>query len=171
MLSAAAQLKTRFPACQFVLPQADSISDALIQFYLKKSAIDVTVVKHQQYDVMQCCNVIMTCSGTATLEIALLGIPMVICYKVNPLTYWLGRYLVKTPFIGLPNIIFGEGIVREYIQHDATPTNLANEVAYLLTDTNATQALCHHLNVVREKLGQGGGIQAMATLVLDMLPA
>ena len=170
MLSAAQQLKMRFPTCQFILPQADSISDELIGFYLNMADIDVRVIKHQQYDVMQCCDVIMTCSGTATLEIALMNIPMVICYKLNALTYWLGRYLVKTRFIGLPNIIFGEGIVRELIQHDATPENLANEVSRLLSNPSAAQMQRENLNIVREKLGQGGGIQTMAKLVFEMLP-
>ena len=112
----------------------------------------------------------MTCSGTATLEIALMNIPMVICYKLNALTYWLGRYLVKTRFIGLPNIIFGESIVRELIQHDATPENLVNEVAHLLSHPKTAQIQRENLNIVREKLGQGGGIQTMAKLVLEMLP-
>jgi len=170
MLSAAQQLKMRFPTCQFILPQADSISDELIGFYLNMADIDVRVIKHQQYDVMQCCDVIMTCSGTATLEIALMNIPMVICYKLNALTYWLGRYLVKTRFIGLPNIIFGEGIVRELIQHDATPENLANEVSHLLSNPKTAQIQRENLNLVREKLGQGGGIQTMAKLVFEMLP-
>jgi lipid-A-disaccharide synthase len=170
MLPAAQQLKMRFPTCQFILPQADSISDELIGFYLNMADIDVRVIKHQQYDVMQCCDVIMTCSGTATLEIALMNIPMVICYKLNALTYWLGRYLVKTRFIGLPNIIFGEGIVRELIQHDATPENLANEVSRLLSNPSAAQMQRENLNIVREKLGQGGGIQTMAKLVFEMLP-
>ena len=170
MLSAAQQLKMRFPTCQFILPQADSISDELIGFYLNMADIDVRVIKHQQYDVMQCCDVMMTCSGTATLEIALMNIPMVICYKLNALTYWLGRYLVKTRFIGLPNIIFGEGIVRELIQHDATPENLANEVLHLLSNPKTAQIQRENLNLVREKLGQGGGILTMAKLVLEMLP-
>ncbi len=170
MLSAAQQLKMRFPTCQFILPQADSISDELIEFYLNMADIDVRVIKHQQYDVMQCCDVMMTCSGTATLEIALMNIPMVICYKLNALTYWLGRYLVKTRFIGLPNIIFGEGIVRELIQHDATPENLANEVLHLLSNPKTAQIQRENLNIVREKLGQSGGIQTMAKLVLEMLP-
>ncbi len=170
MLSAAQQLKMRFPTCQFILPQADSISDELIEFYLNMADIDVRVIKHQQYDVMQCCDVMMTCSGTATLEIALMNIPMVICYKLNALTYWLGRYLVKTRFIGLPNIIFGEGIVRELIQHDATPENLANEVLHLLSNPKTAQIQRENLNLVREKLGQGGGILTMAKLVLEMLP-
>ncbi len=169
MLTAAEYLRVDFPNCQFVLPQADSISDALIQNYLKHTNVNVTVVKNQPYDVMQCCDAIMTCSGTATLEIALLGIPMVICYRLNALTYWLGRKLVKTRFIGLPNIIFGENIVRELIQDDATAENLAKEIHHLLTDSEAAQNLRADLEIVREKLGQGGGIQNMAALVKEML--
>jgi lipid-A-disaccharide synthase len=103
------------------------------------------------------------------LEIALLGIPMVICYRLNSLTYWLGRLLVKTRFIGLPNIVFGEQIVRELIQEDATAENLATEIHRLLTDSEAAQNCCADLEIVREKLGQGGGIQNMAALVCEMI--
>ncbi len=169
MLQAAERLKIDFPNAQFILPQADSLSDNLIQSYLKHSNINVTVIKNQPYDVMQCCNAIMTCSGTATLEIALLGIPMVICYRLNLLTYQLGKWLVKTRFIGLPNIIFGEQIVRELIQDDATAENLANEIKRLLTDSEAIQNCRADLEIVREKLGKGGGIQNIAALVLEML--
>ncbi len=169
MLAAAERLKVDFPNSQFIFPQADSLPDDLIQGYLKHANIRVTVIKNQPYDVMQCCDAIMTCSGTATLEIALLGIPMVICYRLNSLTYWLGKQLVKTRFIGLPNIIFGQGIVRELIQHDATAENLAAEIKRLLTDSEVAQNCRADLAIVREKLGAGGGIQNMATLVLEMI--
>ncbi|MDD5753689.1 MAG: lipid-A-disaccharide synthase, partial [Methylococcales bacterium] len=167
MLEAAEHLKVDFQNCQFILPQADSLPDDLIQHYLNQAKVSVTVIKNQPYDVMQCCDAIMTCSGTATLEIALLGIPMVICYRLNSLTYWLGRLLIKTRFIGLPNIVFGDGIVRELIQHDATAENLANEIHRLLTDSEAAQNCRADLEIVREKLGQGGGIQNMTALVLE----
>lgn len=171
MLEAAHKLKLDFPTAQFILPQADSLSDSLIQYYLNRANVNVTVIKNQPYDVMQCCDAIMTCSGTATLEIALLGIPMVICYRLNPLTYFLGKMLVKTRFIGLPNIIFGELIVRELIQNDATAQNLAIEIKRLLTDSENGQNCHADLEIVREKLGQGGGIQNMVQLVKEMLNA
>ena len=171
MLEAAQKLKTDFPTAQFILPQADSLPDSLIQNYLTRAKVNVTVIKNQPYDVMQCCDAIMTCSGTATLEIALLGIPMVICYRLNSLTYFLGKMLVKTRFIGLPNIIFGESIVRELIQHAATAQNLATEITHFLTNKEAAQNCRTDLEVVREKLGQGGGIQNMAQLVKEMLHA
>ncbi|MDD2863101.1 MAG: lipid-A-disaccharide synthase [Methylococcales bacterium] len=171
MLDAALKLKVDFPNAQFILPQADSLPDSLIRNYLNRVKVNVTVIKNQPYDVMQCCDAIMTCSGTATLEIALLGIPMVICYRLNSLTYFLGKMLVKTRFIGLPNIIFGESIVRELIQNEATAQNLATEITHFLTNKEAAQNCRTDLEIVREKLGQGGGIQNMAQLVREMLHA
>ena len=169
MLEAAALLYERFPDCQFVLPQADSISDELPAEYLTATSVKVTVIKEQPYDVMQCCDAIMTTSGTATLEIALLTVPMVICYKLSPLTYWLGRLLVKTKFIGLPNIVAGKSIVREFIQHEATAENLATEVARMITDEDYCATMRENLRDVKQRLGQGGGSKNMALLALEML--
>jgi lipid-A-disaccharide synthase len=170
MLEAAKLLREQIPDCQFVLPQAESIPDSLLMAYLLNyDDLNVRVIKHQPYDVMQCCKAIMTCSGTATLEIALLGIPMVICYRLNSITYLLGRLLIKTPFIGLPNIIFGQCIIKEFIQDDVTPKNLSNEIYRLLSDDNAAQQLCANLAIVKKKLGDGGGITQMANLVIEML--
>jgi lipid-A-disaccharide synthase len=169
MLEAAALLHERFADCQFILPQADSISDDLLAEYLTDAPVKVTVIKQQPYDVMQCCDAIMTTSGTATLEIALLTVPMVICYKLSPLTYWLGRLLVKTKFIGLPNIVAGKGIVKEFIQHEATAENLATEVARMLTDEDYCATMRENLAEVKQRLGQGGGSKNMALLALEML--
>lgn len=169
MLAAAALLHERFPDCQFILPQADSISDELLAEYLINAPVKVRVIKQQAYDVMQCCDAVMTTSGTATLEIALLTIPMVICYKLAPITYWLGRLLVKTPFIGLPNIVAGKAIVQEFIQHEATANNLAAEIERILTDKAYSEMMRENLQIVKQQLGQGGGSKNMATLVLEML--
>ncbi|MDO9162763.1 MAG: lipid-A-disaccharide synthase [Methylococcaceae bacterium] len=169
MLAAAEQLQVSFPGIQFVLPQADSISDALLQTYLKSSNINVTVVKNQPYDVIQCCDAVMTTSGTATLEISLLTVPMVIVYKLAPITYWLGRWLVNIPFIGLPNIVAGKAIVKELIQHEATPKNLAVEVQRILSDVQYAAQMRENLSQVKQLLGQGGGSKNMAELALEML--
>ena len=169
MLKAAEQLKSQFPDVQFLLPQADSISDALLQSYLNQSELAITVVKHQPYDVIQCCDVVMTTSGTATLEIALLGIPMVITYKLSPFTYYLGRLLVNIPFIGLPNIVVGKAIIKELIQHAASPENLVKELSLILTDITYAEQIRHNLEQVKQQLGAGGGSKNMADLALEML--
>ncbi len=169
MLAAAEKLAQSHDHIQFILPQADSITDELLQAYLKNSSVNIKVIKHQPYDVIQCCNAIMTASGTATLEIALLQIPMVIAYKLSAITYFLGKYLVNTKFIGLPNIIAGKSIVKELIQHDVTEENLVDEVSRILKDNNYRERMLAELGIVKEKLGQGGGSKNMADLVVQML--
>lgn len=165
MLAAAEKLT----AVQFILPQADSVTDELLENYLRPSRLKITVVKNQAYDVIQCCDAVMTTSGTATLEVALLGVPMVICYKLAPVTYWLGRLLVKTPFIGLPNIILGKSFIKEFIQHEANPENLAAELKRFLSDKNYSDSMRADLKLVKQRLGQGGGSKNMAILALEML--
>jgi lipid-A-disaccharide synthase len=169
MLAAAEQLAQSHKGIQFLLPQADSITDELLQSYLQDAAIKVNVIKSQPYDVIQCCDAIMTTSGTATLEISLLKTPMVIAYKLSAITYFLGKYLVNTKFIGLPNIIAGKGIVKELIQHDATGENLATEINQILGDTAYRKNMISELTSVKEKLGQGGGSKNMADLAAKML--
>ncbi|EIC29917.1 lipid-A-disaccharide synthase [Methylomicrobium album BG8] len=169
MLKAAETIAGRVPGAQFILPQAGTIADEMLNDYLQTSPLKITVVKGQPYDVMQCCDAIMTTSGTASLEIALLGVPMVIAYKLSPLTYWLGRLLVKTPFIGLPNIVAGKGIVKELIQHEASAENLADEMGKILTDAGYAGQMRENLQSVKACLGQGGGSKNMALLALEML--
>jgi lipid-A-disaccharide synthase len=169
MLAAAEKLQTGSPDIQFILPQADPISDELLEGYICQSPVKITVIKNQPYDVIQCCDAVMTTSGTASLEIALLTVPMVITYKLASLTYWLGRWLVKTPFIGLPNIVLGKSIVKELIQHEATAGNLAAEVKRILTDKTYAEEMRANLIKVKEQLGQGGGSKNMAQLALEML--
>ena len=169
MLMAAERLHAEIPNVQFILPQADSISDALLNTYLSVSSCHITVIKYQPYDVMQCCDVIMTTSGTATLEVALMTIPMVITYKLATITYWLGRWLVNTPFIGLPNIVLGKLAIKELIQHAATPENIAAEVIRILLDKSYADEMRANLLLVKAQLGQGGGSKNMANLALEML--
>jgi lipid-A-disaccharide synthase len=169
MIEAAVQLQQQFPACQFILPQADSITDELLSAYLQDAPITVTVIKQQPYDVIQCCDAVMTSSGTATLEIALLTVPMLIVYKLSSITYWLGRWLVKTPFIGLPNIVAGKAIVREFIQQQANADNLASEIRHILTDDVYRETMKENLLAIKQQLGEGGGSKNMALLALEML--
>ncbi|MGZ8193782.1 MAG: lipid-A-disaccharide synthase, partial [Methylobacter sp.] len=169
MLKAAEKLQTSLPGLQFILPQADSISDELLEGYLNQSPVKITVVKNQPYDAIQCCDAVMTTSGTATLEIALLTVPMVIAYKLSPLTYWLGRWLVNTLFIGLPNIVAGRSVIKEFIQQEATVENLAAEIKRILTDEIYANEMRENLRQVKEQLGQGGGSKNMAELALALL--
>jgi lipid-A-disaccharide synthase len=169
MLAAAAILAAQRPELQFVLPQADSISDAELAEHLANSAVAIHIVKQQPYDAIQCCDAVMTTSGTASLEIALLGVPMVIVYRLAAFSYWLGKRLVKIPFIGLPNIIAGKAIVKELIQEQLNAENLATEILNLLADGDYRQRCISALQDVKHQLGDGGGSKNMAQLALEML--
>jgi lipid-A-disaccharide synthase len=170
ILESARRFSLEFPAARFLLFQAASVEDAAISAKLAGVAgLDLQVIRGQDYDALQCCDTVITVSGTATLEIALLGIPMVIVYRLAPLSYWLGRLLVKVPFIGLPNILAGKGIVREFIQHEATPANIAGEIARILQDSIYSESQRQALLTIRDKLGDRNGSAVLARLAADML--
>jgi lipid-A-disaccharide synthase len=169
MLQAAEQVAAHNPHVQFILPQADSVDSELLQHYLEQIALSVQTIKGEPYDVIQCCDVVLTSSGTATLEVALLGVPMVIVYKLSGLTYWLARLLVKIPFIGLPNIIAGREIVKEYIQHQANASALAAELIKILKNTDYSKQIRSDLKLVQKQLGEGGGSANMAKLAIELL--
>lgn len=169
MLQAVRLLAQRYPELQFVLPQADSVSDEQLQAYMQGFNVPVKVVKQQAYDAIQCCDAVMTTSGTASLEIALLQVPMLIAYRLSALSYWLGKRLVKIPYIGLPNIIAGKTVAKELIQQQATAENMADEIDRLLYDSAYREGVLLELARVKWLLGAGGGSKNMAELALTML--
>ena len=162
-------MTARFAGIQFVLLQADSISDEALGAYLQGSRQPIKVVRGQIYNVLQCCDAVITTSGTATLEVALMGVPMAIIYRLAALTYVIGRLLIRVPYIGLPNIIVGRRIVQEFIQHEATAAGIFSEIERILTDRVYADSMRQALLTVKQKLGAGGGSENMAKLALEML--
>jgi lipid-A-disaccharide synthase len=168
MLAAAALLKKRFSDLRFVLPLASSIERSLVDGLLAGAGVEVTIVQGKNYDVMQVCDAIIAASGTVTLEIALLGIPEVIIYKVAPLTYAVGKRLVKVAHMGIGNIVAGERVVPELLQHEAEPVPISDAIGRYLTDGGYRDTVVAKLRAVREKLGTPGASQRVATLALGM---
>lgn len=155
---------------QFVLPLANTIKqDDLLPFQSAIDALSVSIVQDQFYDVIQSCDVILTSSGTATLEIGLLEVPMVIIYKTSALTFFIGRHLVSLKHIGLVNIIPGKEVAKEYLQEDAKPALIAKEALHLLNDKYYYQSMQHELSLLRAQLGNGNGSKNVAKLAWNML--
>jgi lipid-A-disaccharide synthase len=171
ILESAALLRQRFPDLQFILPLAPSLAAADVTPYLESSGLDVKVVEGMAYDVIQVCDAIITVSGTVTLEIALLEVPMVIIYRVSPLTYAVGKRLIRVDHIGICNIVAGERVVRELVQHDAEPAWIVEEISCILTDDVYARQMREKLAGVRGKLGSGGGSAKVARLAMEMLTA
>lgn len=174
LLKTAARLREHNPEIQFLLPRASTISEQDLAPYLSHAhgadePLNIRIVSGRSRDIMRACDVIATASGTVTLEIALTGTPMVIIYKVALLTYLIVGRMLKIDHIGLCNIVAGERIVPELIQHQARPDRIASEVQGLLDDPAQAQAMRDKLASVREKLGAAGGDQDIGTLVVEML--
>ncbi|KAA0892035.1 lipid-A-disaccharide synthase [Oryzomonas rubra] len=166
IVDAAVLLKKRFPDAQFVLPVASTLHDDDITPQLTAAGLEAAITRERIHDLIRACDAVISVSGTVTLEIALVGTPMVIIYKLSPLTYHLAKRMVKVDNIGLCNIVAGETVVKELIQNEANPALIADEVGSILTDAGYAGRIREKLAAVRERLGGGGASANVARLIL-----
>jgi len=169
MMKAAHILTERISPVQFVLPLADTLRHDFISDIVNQYSVDVTVVKDNVYDVIGVSDIVMVASGTATLETALLETPMVIVYKVSPVSYFIGRLIINVDHIGMVNIIAGKKVVPEFIQNDATPENIANGIYDILSNTPKMDIIKRDLGQIREKLGSPGAAARAAELAYEII--
>jgi lipid-A-disaccharide synthase len=109
-------------------------------------------------------------SGTVTLEAALYGMPMVIIYKVSPLSYWIGRALIRgVDHIGLANLVAGHGVVPELIQQDANAKKISETVLSMLSDGDRLEGIKRQLLNIRHRLGPPGASKRAADIALSMI--
>jgi lipid-A-disaccharide synthase len=103
------------------------------------------------------------------LDTAIMCVPMAIAYKVSLVSYWVGRMLIKVPYIGLVNLVAGEEVVPELIQHEVTAERLAREVELILEDREVRVKMKDKLKRVKEGLGRGGASERTAGIALEMM--
>ena len=166
LLDAADKLARREPKTQFILAQASTIHDNLLQTLLRQSPVPVTVVKGQASEVMAVSDLALVASGTATLQAAVVGTPMILLYRTTPLTFWLARFLIRVRWIGLVNLVAGRSVVPELIQSDATGQRLYEEALRILEDRSAYAEMKRSLAKVRADLGEPGASTRAAEVVL-----
>jgi lipid-A-disaccharide synthase len=155
---------------QFVLALAPGMNRSQISAYLRPG-IPMCVVEGATYDALGAADVAIVSSGTATVEAALMDAPMIVVYRVAPVTAAIARWLVRTQMFAMVNLIAGKRVVPELVQKDFTPERVANEAIRLLDSAEARTEMRRELATVREKLGPPGAIERAADIIAGMLAA
>ena len=169
LLDSTILLRKKMSELQFIIPLAPGISGTNLHPILRDGPAPIRVVNGFSYDVMALSDLIITASGTATLEAAILGKPMVIVYKVSSLTYWVARALIRVKHIGLVNLVAGKEIARELIQEEVNPERIAEEALRLLKDPVLYEKTIESMAEVRQSLGESGAASRAARIVLSLL--
>lgn len=154
----------------FLLPLAPTLTEedlGLSEHELRE--LSIKVVSGHRYELMADCDLVMAASGTVTLELALLGVPMVVAYRISPLTYFLGRLLITINFASLVNLVANREVVQELIQDDFTPDNLALALRAIWPGTERRGTMIRDLQEVSARLGSPGASLNAARLALDLL--
>ncbi len=144
----------------FVIPAARSVGTGAFDIARRARGVRVEIVDGRMYEALKASDAAVVVSGTATLETALMGVPMVIIYRMSGLSYGIGRALVDVPFIGLPNIIAGRKVATEFIQKDVRPENISEEILSILGDRDRRRAIIRTLKDLRAGLGKGAAKKA-----------
>jgi lipid-A-disaccharide synthase len=169
MIEAAQIISKKIPGAQYILPVADTLDEKTVTTMVAKSGINVKIAPGQIYDVLACCDLALVTSGTATLETGLMGVPMIIVYKVSLFSELIARMIIRQQHIGLVNIIAGKMIAPELLQRDANGPRIAAEALAILLNDRKKQEVITELNNIRAKLGAPGAARRAAQLACDML--
>ena len=168
LLAAAGLLAAELPVAVRII-RAPTVPRELLDEAVALSGLTVEIVENDRFAAVADSHVALCASGTATLEVGLLGTPMVMVYRLAAWTYALARLLVRLPNVALVNLVLGRRVVPELIQGDANPERIATEAARLLTDAGARDAMRTALAEVRGRLGAGGASGRAAGEVAAML--
>lgn len=169
IIATAQQLHAQRPELQFVLPVASTLSEEVIREHTPTNDLDIRFIHQRPYDAMQASDAIITVSGTVTLEIALIGTPMVVINRLAWLSYQIVKRMLKIKHIALCNIVTQRYIVPEHIQNDATPDKIVPVVLRMLEDESYRNEIKAGLAEVKQKLEDDSHITDIASVTVDML--
>jgi lipid-A-disaccharide synthase len=169
LLAAARLLQREIPDLQFVIPVAPGISGEELSARTRTVPVPVTLVQGYPYEVMNLAELLITASGTATLEATVLKKPMVIVYRVSFFSSLVGRLLIKVKYIGLPNLVAERKIVPELIQEEASPERVAAEALKILRDAELRRKMAGEMEEACRRLGEPGAARRAAGIVCSLL--
>ncbi len=169
LLEAATILNEELDGVSFLVPVANYIDPGLIEKTVGNRQLSLKLIRADIYSVADACDVVITAAGTVTLQTALTLTPMVIFYKMTHLSYLIARAMVRIQHIGLPNIVAGRQIVREYVQDQATGPNLAGEARRLLVDEEYRGSVVRSLAELRDRLTGPECSSRVAEIIVEMI--
>ena len=166
MLPIMGEITHHYPDYEFVIAGAPSQEES---FYRKFISDDVKFVSNKTYDLLSIAHVALVTSGTATLETALFKVPEIICYKGDPISWWIAKnFLVKLDFIGIVNLIMEKEIAKELLQNEMNAKNLRHELDVLLSGEGRAEML-ENYKKLHLKLGGKGASKRLADKILNQL--
>ncbi len=171
MLQAACRIKRQMPTAQFLVSCADTISPDLVTSIARPydAAVAPQIVQGAIVDLFARSRLLIAASGTVTLEAALHGVPAVIVYKVSPMSYWLGKRLIKVKHIGIVNLIAGKALLPELVQDDASPPRIADTVMQLIRNPDRLERIKSELAGLENLLGGAGASDRVAAIALRLM--
>lgn len=166
MIATAQLLREHYPDLQIGVGQAPTLPESLYhQFILNH---EIQLIPNGTYELMRDSTACIVCSGTATLETACFGTPLVIVYRVSRLSYEIGKRVVKLPYIGLVNVVAGRKIAPEFVQNDFKPQAVADAILPYLQHNQTREQFCRELAQVRNLLGTPGASERTAAIALRL---
>jgi len=171
MLDAAGILIKRLQNIKFIISVAPALDKKLLEKSVlnHKDADSFELSEESVENIFKRCKIVISASGTVTLEAAISGIPMVIIYKISPVSYWIGKALVHVNNISLVNLIAGKEIIPELIQGEASPLNIADVVYEMIRSPASLKKLRNELSLIRKLLGVPGASDRVADLAIGMM--
>jgi len=173
LLDVARRILSRDPHAEFLLPIADRCFEMGIKYQIKRAGLNRCIhLSNESRTAMPACDLVILCSGTVTLEAALMGLPMIILYQVS-LSTWITvdllemTGLIASKTVGIPNLLAGRKIVPEFIQSEVVPTEIADEAWAILQDSGRQAQMKKDLHSVCSALGEKGGVERAARLILE----
>ncbi len=171
MLESMAAINRHFDQAHFLIAPANKSQRTYAGTMIKSQKITggCDIIEGGARAIFSRCHMVIAASGTVTLEAAIAGVPMVVIYKVSPLSYLLGRIMIRVDYISLVNLIAGREIVSELIQHDASPANITRNTIEILRQPGRLDEIRRDLAGIREKLGSGGAAERVAQIAMEMI--
>ncbi|MCC6695277.1 MAG: lipid-A-disaccharide synthase [Candidatus Hydrogenedentes bacterium] len=167
MLEVARGIQGKYPEARFVVPCVDEARAAQVRTLAAGFPLETVIGK--TYEVLDGARFCLVASGTATVEVTLFNVPMIILYRVAPVTYWLARMLVRVDHIGMVNILAKKRVVPEFVQHEATVKNMLPVALELIAEGELRTRMLEDLAAVREQLGGPGASRRAAEQILAVL--